>query len=584
MTGNLNKVLLIEDNPGDALLLREALIDLGGALVLDLVHVGRLDDGLRRLRQEEFDAILLDLSLPDAHGLDTVARMQAAAPRLPIVVLTGLDDDAAALEAVRAGAQDYLVKGQIDGRLLIRALRYAIERKLTQEEIQQHLSRMATLKDINIALTSTLDLSAVLEVLLQKVATLMPEFAAAVRLWDEERLILSPVSCRNFNDAEWKAEAARPDFESDFTAEVFRSKTLVLVERARNNAQAEHAAFYRKHDVNAYLGIPMLVEEQVLGVVSFYARGDRSFSAQEVEFLSALASQASVAIRNSQVHGQMKQLVERLDRSNRIKEEFLGVISHELRTPLNVVKGYVQLLQTSFFGELSPEQDAAIEKIAGQTRDQLNMVDGILQAISIDSEVTSVRADPVPLRDFLDELQSTYFSLPDKPLSFRWSYSAALPLVTTDKIKLKYVLQNLINNAIKFTDEGYVTVSAAVLDSDPTRLPGQPLENARIWLKFDVADTGIGISKEFLPLIFEKFSQVDSSTTRVHGGIGLGLHIVKRCIELLHGTIEVDSELGKGSTFSVRIPCEINESEHHDGSSSRRSITESNDQTTGVPR
>jgi len=212
------------------------------------------------------------------------------------------------------------------------------------------------------------------------------------------------------------------------------------------------------------------------------------------------------------------------------------------------------------------------------------MVDGILQAISIDSEVTSVRADPVPLRDFLDELQSTYFSLPDKPLSFRWSYSAALPLVTTDKIKLKYVLQNLSNNAIKFTDEGYVTVSAAVLDSDPTRLPGQPLENARIWLKFDVADTGIGISKEFLPLIFEKFSQVDSSTTRVHGGIGLGLHIVKRCIELLHGTIEVDSELGKGSTFSVRIPCEINESEHHDGSSSRRSITESNDQTTGVPR
>jgi GAF domain-containing protein len=88
----------------------------------------------------------------------------------------------------------------------------------------------------------------------------------------------------------------------------------------------------------------MLVEEQVLGVVSFYARGDRSFSAQEVEFLSALASQASVAIRNSQVHGQMKQLVERLDRSNRIKKEFLGVISHELRTPLNVVKGYVQLL------------------------------------------------------------------------------------------------------------------------------------------------------------------------------------------------------------------------------------------------
>jgi len=185
------------------------------------------------------------------------------------------------------------------------------------------------------------------------------------------------------------------------------------------------------------------------------------------------------------------------------------------------------------------------------------MVDGILQAISIDSEVTSVRADPVPLRDFLDELQSTYFSLPDKPLSFRWSYSPALPLVTTDKIKLKYVLQNLINNAIKFTDEGYVTVSAAVLDSNMNVINGQGAENGGSWMKFDVTDTGIGISKESLPRIFEKFSQVDSSTTRVHGGIGLGLHIVKRCVELLQGRIDVESEPGKGSTFSVMIPCGI---------------------------
>src|SRR6266404_5029818 len=202
MTGNLNKVLLIEDNPGDALLLREALIDLGGALVLDLVHVGRLDDGLRRLRQEEFDAILLDLSLPDAHGLDTVARMQAAAPRLPIVVLTGLDDDAAALEAVRAGAQDYLVKGQIDGRLLVRALSYAIERKLTQEEIEQHLRRIMALKDINMALTATLELPAVLEILLAKVESLMPELSASIRLWDQERSSLDPVACHNLDETE----------------------------------------------------------------------------------------------------------------------------------------------------------------------------------------------------------------------------------------------------------------------------------------------------------------------------------------------------------------------------------------------
>jgi two-component system, OmpR family, sensor kinase len=557
MTGKINKVLLVEDNLGDALLLRESLRELGGPLPFDLTHVGRLEEGLRSARRETFDAILLDLSLPDACGVETVVRMQEAAPRLPIVVLTGLDDNAAALDAVRAGAQDYLVKGEIDGRLLVRALGYAIERKLTQEEIEQHLRRIIALKDINVALTATLELPAVLEILLAKVESLMPELSASIRLWDQERSSSDPVACHNLDETEWKAETARVEFERLFIDQVFSSKTLLVVNELQNDARSRDDAFYRRHGLNSYLCIPLLVEQQVLGVLSFYAKEERAFTSEKTEFLSALASQASVAIRNSLVHGQVKQLASHLERSNRIKEEFLGVISHELRTPLNVVKGYVQLLQTRFFGELSPEQDAALEKIAGQTRDQLDMVNGILQAISIDSEATSVHADPVLLCDFLDELQSTYFSLPDKALSFRWSYSPALPLVTTDKMKLKYVLQNLINNAIKFTDEGYVTVSAAVLDSNMNVINGQGAENGGLWMKFDVTDTGIGISKESLPRIFEKFSQVDSSTTRVHGGIGLGLHIVKRCVELLQGRIDVKSEPGKGSTFSVMIPCGI---------------------------
>jgi two-component system OmpR family sensor kinase len=557
MTGKINKVLLVEDNPGDALLLRESLRELGGSSPFDLTQVGRLEEGLRSVRRETFDAILLDLSLPDACGVETVVRMQEAAPRLPIVVLTGLDDNAAALDAVRAGAQDYLVKGQIDGRLLVRALSYAIERKLTQEEIEQHLRRIMALKDINMALTATLELPAVLEILLAKVESLMPELSASIRLWDQERSSLDPVACHNLDETEWKAETTRVEFERLFIDQVFSSKTLLVVNELQNDVRSRDGAFYRRHGLNSYLCIPLLVEQQVLGVLSFYAKEEREFTSEKTEFLSALAGQASVAIRNSLVHGQVKQLASHLERSNRIKEEFLGVISHELRTPLNVVKGYVQLLQTRFFGELSPEQDAAIEKIAGQTRDQLDMVNGILQVISIDSEATSVHADPVPLCDFLDELQSTYFSLPDKPLRFRWSYSPALPLVTTDKMKLKYVLQNLINNAIKFTDEGYVTVSAVVLDSNMNVINGQGAENGGFWMKFDVTDTGIGISKESLPRIFEKFSQVDSSTTRVHGGIGLGLHIVKRCVELLQGRIDVESEPGKGSTFSVMIPCGI---------------------------
>ena len=132
------RVLLVEDNPGDARLIRFYLSEAGLAAYA-LTHVDRLADGIKRASGADFDVVLLDLSLPDASGLETVRRMHEAAATRPIVVLTGLDDEAVALEALREGAQDYLMKGQIDGRLLVRAMRYAIERKRTLIELQ-HLN------------------------------------------------------------------------------------------------------------------------------------------------------------------------------------------------------------------------------------------------------------------------------------------------------------------------------------------------------------------------------------------------------------------------------------------------------------
>src|SRR5579884_1971181 len=130
------RVLLIEDNPADARYLREEIADAGG-LGIKLTHVSRLTDALERPDLQEFEVVLLDLSLPDAQGLETLERLQANAPGLPIVVLTGMDDEDLAVRAVREGAQDYLVKGQTDGGLLIRALRYARERKHAVEALQR---------------------------------------------------------------------------------------------------------------------------------------------------------------------------------------------------------------------------------------------------------------------------------------------------------------------------------------------------------------------------------------------------------------------------------------------------------------
>jgi diguanylate cyclase (GGDEF)-like protein len=135
------KILLIEDNPGDVRLLREALLE-AGTRKFSLTVSECLEEGLACLSEKDFDVVLLDLSLPDAEGLDTVTRAHEAAPQVPIVVLTGTDDEELAVQAVQSGAQDYLVKGQIQSTLLVRALRYAIERNRLQAEV-----RSLSLKD-----------------------------------------------------------------------------------------------------------------------------------------------------------------------------------------------------------------------------------------------------------------------------------------------------------------------------------------------------------------------------------------------------------------------------------------------------
>ena len=556
MSETAKKILLIEDNPGDALLLMEGLREFNSEPPFELVHVDRLATGIERAKQERFAAVLLDLSLPDAKGVETVVRMQRETETLPIVVLTGLDDDSTAVEAVRGGAQDYLVKGQIDGRLLVRALSYAIERKRLQEEMRLHLERITALKDVNIALTATLNLASVLQVLLENVNRLLPDFAMTLRLWSREHSVLVSVASQNYDDSKWNESVGRRDSPASFTEQVFTSKRPLWVADVLNDPRIHHPEFWRQRGYGAYFGIPLVVRDENLGVISFYSMKGHQFASEEIEFLAALASQASVAIHNSQIYGEMKQLASNLERSNQVKEEFLGVISHELRTPLNVVKGYVEMLQSGFFGEMNQDQGNAVEKIANQTKVQLAMINSILNATTLDSEVTTVHSELVSLGDFLDDLQVAYPSRADGKVKFDWLYSPALPDVYTDRTKLQYILQNLINNAIKFTPEGVITVATEFSSAGTATRDGTRARSMRSVLTLKVSDTGIGIAAEFLPVIFEKFSQVDGSTTRTHEGIGLGLHIVKRCTEMLNGTVKVTSEEGKGTTFTVTIPCE----------------------------
>jgi signal transduction histidine kinase len=280
---------------------------------------------------------------------------------------------------------------------------------------------------------------------------------------------------------------------------------------------------------------------ETFGVLSFYSRDKHTFSPDEIDFLNALVNEAAVAIHNSQLFERTREQAAELEKSNKIKDEFLGVMSHELRTPLNIIMNYSEALRMGTFGEIGSDQARGMEKIHTQAGQLLSLINGILEITKIESGTIAVDARPVDLNDFMAELKSDYMLPMEKDVALVWSDAADLPIIVSDRIKLKQIMTNLINNAIKFTEHGSITISAGI-----------PADGQR--LEIHVADTGPGIPSELLPFVFDKFRQIDSATTRNYSGAGLGLYIVKNFVDLLGGTINVRSRLDEGSVFTVCLP------------------------------
>jgi signal transduction histidine kinase len=528
MSGHAGRVLLIEDNLGDARLLAESLRDAPGN-AFELVHAELVSSALERLQDERFEAILLDLSLPDGQGFGVLRRLLDVAPSVPVLVLTGLNDEQMALHALSAGAQDYLVKGAHDGDFISRAIRYAIQRK-------QLLERTRVLRDIDQAITSTLDLQEVFAALLGKTAAMFPFSAACVQKIDPENgvpefLALNEIRQNELELFDWRelAAAVQPGMP-------------VPLRRGR-----EHP---RSNAWNHGIALPLRVKERIWGYLCFFHR-ENGFSAEAVEFLSALAAQAAVAIHNAELYAQSVALAEDLRRSNKVKDDFLSIMSHELRTPLNIVMNCAEIMRTGVVGEINKEQADILDRLMTQAKNQLTLVNGILHATRMETEQLTASLEPVDLKDFLENLKSDYaISFSNPGVEIRWRLEPGLPVANLDRDKLRHILENLINNAIKFTEAGSITISARLVNGAAAAnlAPG----NSR--LEFEVCDTGVGMPADALHLIFEKFCQLDTTSTRLHGGVGIGLYLVNRFATVLGGGISVKSELGKGSMFTVTLP------------------------------
>jgi signal transduction histidine kinase len=222
------------------------------------------------------------------------------------------------------------------------------------------------------------------------------------------------------------------------------------------------------------------------------------------------------------------------------KSEFLSTMSHELRTPICAVLGYAEMLDDGAFGELNDEQREIVQRITDRARDQFELVAAVLDLSAMDAGRATVHAGPVQLAEVCavaDREGRKAWS--ESRLALAWDVPADLPVLLSDAGKIKIVVRNLVANAVKFTARGCVTVRARA---------------ARDGVEIAATDTGIGLAPEHREAIFAPFFQLDGSESRRCAGSGLGLHIVKRLLDLLGGTIAVESEVGRGSTSRVWLP------------------------------
>jgi signal transduction histidine kinase len=305
--------------------------------------------------------------------------------------------------------------------------------------------------------------------------------------------------------------------------------------------------FLQRDDIHVSMGFLLL---SFAGVLLVIARYQQTSIAESLRFrfehldlihhLSVANSQAGEAKTRTEV--ELLKVKEMAEAANHAKREFLATMSHELRTPLNVILGYTDLLLEETFDNLSEELAHPLRRIYSNARELLDLINAVLDVSRLEAGRLPIDIKEVQVPALLEDLKAEAQALYQRSgLHFGWDVEAGLAPIRTDPEKLKVVLRNLISNAVKFTLQGSIAVRASAKSGG---------------IEVSVTDTGIGIPPEAMAIIFEPFSQVESAATRQYNGAGLGLHIVKRLLDLLGGAVAVESEVGRGSTFRVWVPRE----------------------------
>ena len=416
--------------------------------------------------------------------------------------------------------------------------------EIRTHELAQSVAELRALGEVSQAVNSTLDINEVLNTIVTKAVQLSDTDAGAIYDYDESRGEFGLRSTYGMDDDLIAAIKERHVHIGDAgIGHAAAQRAPLQIADVQKEPASEVLDVVVRAGFRALLFVPLLGAERIVGALVVRRRRPGEFSKQTIDLVQTFAAQSVLAIQNARLFQEIGDKSRQLEVASQHKSQFLANMSHELRTPLNAILGYTELILDDIYGETPAKMRGVLERVQRNGKHLLGLINDVLDLSKIEAGQLTLALADYSLKDVVHSVFVAVESLADeKKLALRIEVPNNLPTGRGDERRLTQVLLNLVGNAIKFTDQGEVAIKASATNGAYT---------------LSVCDTGPGIAPNDQAKIFEEFQQADSSATKKKGGTGLGLSIARRIIELHGGKIWVESEIGKGATFSINLPVKV---------------------------
>ncbi|QLE54179.1 response regulator [Nostoc sp. TCL26-01] len=524
MQPETNVNILLVDDKVENLLALEAILERLGA---NLVRATSGEEALRCLLHQDFAVILLDVQMPGIDGFETATliRNRGRSRQTPIIFLTAFStSDQMLFKGYALGAVDYLLK-PIDANTLISKVTVFVELFRKTQAIQQQAAQLAAIN-------------------------------AELRQSEERFRSLSTCSPLGIfeTDTQGRCTYTNPRYQAICSLSAAESLQTRWLESVHPEDQASAIASWSDYIAQGGDYSQEFRFQTADGSIRWVQVNSSPMLSSQGELLGYVGTLADITTRKQAEEIRAQVIREQTARqeaetANRMKDEFLAVLSHELRTPLTSMLGWSKILRAKKLDEKSTAR--ALEAIERNATSQVQLIEDILDVSRIIRGQLRLNLSAVNLITVIEAALDAVRPLAEaKSITISNALDASLGSVCGDPTRLQQIVWNLLTNAIKFTPkEGKVEVRLEIIQ------PADTATNHLNYAQIQIIDTGIGIEPEFLPKVFERFRQADSTTTRSHSGLGLGLAIVRHLVELHKGIILAESQgSGKGSTFTVRLP------------------------------